>query len=177
MTALLACMALLWPELKAHAEMSDDEYRSGKVITSPAEQARVAEELQAQRHREARDAERLAAEERAHLEREAEDWARRPPGERLLRERCSSCHALAVMNGAGRGAIGWRFTVARMRWWHGAKLGPGESAVIAEHLRLTHPTDTLGAWREFGLLAAATLSLLALPVVVQRAIRRQWRAS
>lgn len=157
--------------------MSDHEYRSGKAITSPAEQARIAKELEAQRLREARDAERLAAEERARLEREAEAWARLPPGERLLRERCTACHPLAVTDGVARGTIGWRFTVERMRWWHGARLGPGEAAAIAEHLRASHPTDTLGAWKEFAALAATALSLLALPVAVRRSIMRRWRAS
>lgn len=157
--------------------MSGDEYLSGKVITSPTEQARIAKELEAQRLRKAQEAQRLAAEERARLEREAEAWARLPPGERLLRERCLACHTLAVADGAARGTIGWRFTVERMRWWHGARLGPGESAAIAEHLQATHPTDTLGAWTEFAALAAAAFSLLALPVAVRRAIRRKWRIS
>lgn len=176
--ALLASAVVLWSERAVHAEMSDEAYRSAKVITNPAEQARVAKELQAQRLREAQDIERLATEERARLEREAEAWAALPPGERLLRERCTVCHTLAVTDGVARGTIGWRFTVERMRWWHGARLGPGESAAIAGHLRATHPTDTSGAWMEFAMLAAAALFLCGLPLAVRRALGRGgWRTS
>lgn len=176
-TFTLACTVLIWPDGEALGEMSDEDYGSGKVIQSAAERARIAKELELRRHRETQDMERRATEERARLERDAETRARLPPGERLMRERCATCHTLAVTDGIARGSTGWRFTVERMRWWHGTRLGRGESALIAKHLHSTHPTDTVGVWKESAALAAVGSLLLALPVAIRCALKRQRQTS
>lgn len=174
---LLSCTELAWLACDARAEPSAQHYDSGKAVTSPAERENIARQLEVQRLRAAQDAARRAADEQARLRREAEAWARLPPGERLVRERCASCHTLAVMDGIGRGNIGWRLTVERMRWWHGAQLGPGESTLVAEHLRTARPTDSFGAWSEFAMLAALALFLLALPAAVYGALKRKGKFS
>lgn len=172
-TAPLAVAWLLVPAWPARAEMSDDEYRSpGAAISAPAERDRIAAELQAERLREAQEADRRAAAERARQESEAAAWALQPPGERLLRLRCTGCHTLAVTEGLRRGRLGWRLSVERMRWWHGAALESGEAALVAGHLHQTRPA---GAWRDRAEIALALLSCLAvfgLPWIWRRHRRR-----
>lgn len=173
-SARFAVACLLVPVWPARAEMSDDEYRSrGTAISAPAERDRIAVELEAERLREAQEAERRAAADRARQEAEAAAWARQPPGERLARQRCTGCHTLAVTEGVRRGRLGWRLTVERMRWWHGAALGSGEAARVAGHLHRTLPA---GAWRDRAEIALALLScvlVLGLPWIWHRHRRRR----
>lgn len=123
------------------AEMGDDEYRSSGSLRTPAERARIERELEAARLREL-EAERQAAqrqtEERLRLQQQLQ---RRPVGAQLLDQRCSSCHSAALVQQADRGELGWRWTVERMRWWHGAELQAGEATVLAAFLARTQGTD------------------------------------
>lgn len=150
----------LGPAPQARAEMSEDDYRSPGAIVSPAERARTTAELERAR-REAADAEaRREAEAKARRQRELDAIASLPAGERLLRQRCTACHGLAVLDGVSHGPLGWRFVVERMRWWHGAAIDSGEAAVIARHLNRERPADQVREWVE----AAVAAVLVALPV-------------
>ena len=168
MTGVVAVVCLLAPVQHVWAEMSGDDYRSGKVLGTPAERARAASELEAERRREAEIAARREADERARLEREAAALARLPLGERLLRSRCTACHTLTVTESPRLGRIGWRLTVERMRWWHGAALGAGEAALIAGHLHRTYPASTLRERGEVALAAVAAFAVFGLAFVWRR---------
>lgn len=123
------------------AEMAGDEYQSPGRVISPVERARIERELESARRRE-QEAERLAtqqqAEERLRVQRQLQQ---RPLGERLLDQRCSSCHSVAIVQQADRGELGWRWTVERMRWWHGAELQTGEAAVLSAFLATKQGSD------------------------------------
>lgn len=173
MTSLAAVVCLLTPVQHVWAEMSGDDYRSGKALGTHAERERAAMELKAERRREAETAARREAEARARAEREAAAWARLPLGERLLRSRCTACHTLAVAESPRLGRIGWRLTVERMRWWHGAALGAGEAALISGHLHRTHPASTLREWGEAALAAMAGFAAFGLAFVWRRHRRRR----
>lgn len=167
---VLSCAALVACLVSGHgrAEMSEDDYRSGSALANPAERERAAAELAAERLRAAElDAQRAsgAAARRAQ---EALLAQRRPLGERLLLRRCTGCHTLAVTDGLAHGVVGWRVTVERMRWWHGAPLESGEAAVIASHLRIIRPTTELCEWLEALLAGAGIVATVLLPVVWQR---------
>ncbi|MDP3086135.1 MAG: hypothetical protein Q8N44_20905 [Rubrivivax sp.] len=167
-TGVVAMVCLLAPVQHVWAEMSGDDYRSGKALGTPAERERAAMELEAERRREAEIAARREADERAGMEREAAAWARLSLGERLLRSRCTACHTLAVAESPRLGRIGWRLTVERMRWWHGAALGAGEAALISGHLHRTYPASTLRERGEVALAAVAGLAVLGLAFVWRR---------
>lgn len=133
---LLACLAS-----PACAEMAGDEYQSQGRLSSPVERARIEHELEAARQLE-QEAERLAtqqrAEERLRLQQQLQQ---RPLGAQLLDQRCSSCHSAALVQQAERGTLGWRWTVERMRWWHGAELKAGEAVVLTAYLTHTQGSD------------------------------------
>lgn len=139
------------------AEMSGDDYSPPAAGTDDATRALVAAELEAQRRAAALAAAAAAERERERLARAEAQRRQRPIGAQLLEARCSACHATAVTEGLGRGPLGWRFTVERMRWWHGAALPAGEAATIARHLSQTQPATV---WRVIGewLLAGAALA-------------------
>lgn len=158
------CAALLAATLAcaAAAEPGADDYRSTQpAVPTAAERRRLAERLEAERRREAeREAARLTAAAAEAARREAEQAAR-PPGERLVEARCSACHAPAVLDLALRGRLGWRLTVERMRWWHGAPLEPGEAALISAHLALSRPAGGMRLALEAGLGAATLAAFVA----------------
>lgn len=110
--------------------MEGDEYQSLGRLNSPVERAKIERELETARRRE-QQADRLAAqqqvEERLRLQ--------------LLDQRCSSCHSAALVQQADRGVLGWRWTVERMRWWHGVELQAGEVAELTAYLARTQGSD------------------------------------
>lgn len=165
-------VCLLTPVQHSWAEMSGDDYRSGKALGSPAERERAAMELEAERRREAETAARREGEVRARAQREEAALARLPLGERLMRSRCTACHNLAVTESPRLGRIGWRLTVERMRWWHGAALGAGEAALISGHLHRTYPASTLRERGEVALAAVAAFTVVGV-AFVWRGYRRQ----
>jgi hypothetical protein len=168
--ALTLCAGL------AGAEMGGDDYRSLAAPPDAATRKRLDAELASERQREADRTARQEAARRAEEARRAALLAARPLGERLLDARCTACHTLGVLEGREHGALGWRWTVERMHWWHGAPLGPGEAAVIAEQL---YRGRAATPWRAAAEMAALLGVLLAAPVsilILHRARRRR-RAS
>lgn len=145
----------------ASAEMSEQDYRSATVLKSPAEQSRIAAELEAARVREAEAAERQVEQARLQAQRRAEQLARRPLGEQLIDARCTACHTAAVLDGVRRSPWGWRWTVERMRWWHGAKLTTSEAVTLAEHLHERRPAGETRAWMERGLALLVVIGPIA----------------
>lgn len=146
---------LHWGPSPASAEMSGDDYASIKRLATPDEQRRVASELErAQQRTAALEADR-AWQEAQRRARAAEVQALRPLGDRLLDSRCTACHGLNVLDQRARSALGWRWTVERMRWWHGAVLRPEEVAAVASHLSRTRPGPA--GWLEAVLAMAAGL--------------------
>lgn len=140
----------------AEAEMSGDDYRPPPTTADAAQRAQAAAALDAER-RAAAAAAALAAERDREARAQAEAALRqRPPGAQLLDARCTACHTLTVSQAARHGPLGWRFTVERMRWWHGARLQAGEAALIAQHLAAAHPAGRWVALKEW-LVAAAVL--------------------
>jgi mono/diheme cytochrome c family protein len=122
----------------AFAEMSGDDYRSTARPLDAAARRQLETQLQHAREREAREAAEREQAALAEAARRARAEAARPAGERLAHARCTGCHTLAVIEGNGRGLWGWRWTVERMRWWHGAKLTGGEAAELARWLHQAH---------------------------------------
>jgi hypothetical protein len=162
----------------ARAEMAGDDYRSAAPAPTDDERHRI--EAQIERERRAA-ADRVAGEEvRLSADADAEAQARRrrgrPPGERLLEAHCTGCHTLGVLDGTSRGLPGWRWTVERMRWWHGAPLRDGEAGVIAAHLAVVRSAGSGRAAVEWGGVAAlAATAIGALTAAARRWLRRRPR--
>lgn len=155
------------------AEMSDQEYRSSAGTVDPARRARVEAELAAARASEAAASARREAEESARQRAWATAQAQRPIGERLLEAHCSNCHVPTAVAGIRRGRLGWRWTVERMRWWHGAAIGRHEASVIVEHLVQREPAEAGQVWLERSVaLAALAVPAAAAAYVIARARRR-----
>lgn len=157
----------------SRAEMSGDEYRSPTVITNPAERQHMAEQLERERAQAAEREARQAAERAAAAEAERRLMLARPPGERLLEARCSSCHRPEVVAGKRHTALGWRVVVERMRWWHGADVPRDDVAPIVAHLATTRPATGGQAVLEWAVPAAATVSMLFAATVYIRRLRRR----
>lgn len=117
-----------------HAEMSVDEYSSTGRISSPEDrrkEAAIVEELR----RLAELEELKRQQEEAHRQTVAANrLAMRPLGERLLDSRCTACHALNVLDNNSKSPLAWRWTVERMRWFHGAQLTTEEARLVSAHL-------------------------------------------
>jgi cytochrome c5 len=157
--ALAALVGLAVVAAASQAELSGEEYQGADPPASPAERARIAAEIEAERERAAMEARRRESEARRARERLAAQLAEGPPGERLTEARCSGCHSVAaVVEGKPRGPLGWRLTIERMRWWHRAALGPGEAVTIAAYLHERYPASRLRARSEQA-FAALGLSL------------------
>lgn len=137
--------------------MSGDDYGSTTRLTTPEERRRVEADLEQARERaEAEDAARRRAEvQRQTLE--AQRQALRPLGERLLESRCTACHTLNVLDQNDKSPLAWRWTVERMRWWHGAQLSTEEVRQVSAHLTLAR-AGGLG-WVDAGIV----IGLLAVP--------------
>lgn len=157
--AVLLIVAIAGP---VRAEMSDEEYRSPAGTLPPAQRSRVEAEMQAERASEAAAEALKSAEDEARARELAAQRARRPMGEQLMEARCSSCHVAALVEGSRYGAIGWRWTVERMIWWHGAPVTAGEAALIARHLTWAHPATASQVWKERATAGALVIVLLAL---------------
>lgn len=63
---------------------------------------------------------------------------RRSPAQRLVDTRCGACHSAELYACTGRSRLGWELVVVRMRLVNGARLAPGERAVIVHHLTEHH---------------------------------------
>lgn len=155
--SLAALLAGLSP-----AEPSGDEYRSTQPSpATPAERRRLAEQLEAERRREAELEAARAASAAAYAAQREALRAARPPAVRLIETRCGGCHPLELLELEPRGTLGWRFTVERMRWWHGAAASAGEAAVIVRHLAAAHPAAAPRIWAERAIAAAFVLGPVA----------------
>ncbi|MBA4265554.1 MAG: hypothetical protein C0453_10765, partial [Comamonadaceae bacterium] len=132
--------------LSVHAEMSGDDYRSPTVLSSPQERAKVEEELEADRRRLSRETEQQQNAQARALALQRQREQQRPLGERLLDAKCARCHSLDIVRSQSKSALGWRWTVERMRWWHGASLERGEAGVIARQLVQTRGAASSSIW-------------------------------
>jgi cytochrome c5 len=153
--AMMVSFALALAGGAALAELSGDDYRSTAPPPDPRTRARIEAELAEARRREAEAAAQQAARLAAEAARRAEQARQRPAGERLLEARCTACHALGVLDGAAHGRLGWRWTVERMRWWHGARLARGEATVIVGWLADTRPATPRRQLTEWALAVGA----------------------
>jgi hypothetical protein len=154
----LACLLAFsgLPCAQASTDWGDFETEMGVLPPDEAAEMRerIATEIAAERARDEatqqaalREAERIAAERAA-----------RPLGEQLVEARCLSCHDAGQIDLTHLGAPGWTITVLRMEWLNGARLEPGERAVIIGHLAARHPDRTLMEWA-LVLVATAAVGL------------------
>jgi hypothetical protein len=137
--------------------MSGDDYRSESTWQTPEQATRVARELEAARARAVAEAE-LEQQRQAEIRRQLQVLReQRPLGERLTEMRCATCHNLAVIEAAAPRRLGWRWTVERMRWWHGARVSREEAATIASHLDATRGDGVppFAGWLSGGLVLLA----------------------
>lgn len=161
------------PAAPARAELDASAYEAKTERTLPAaERARREAEFAAERAR----AEAREREERERLERERRAAAipNRPYAERLLHERCTSCHGSDAWSARARTRLGWWWVVVRMQYLNGARIAPGErSAIVDELARISAASRWLEAVQWLALGAAAAV-LAALPF--RRRRRRRDRA-
>jgi hypothetical protein len=150
---------LLLAGSRVAAEPSEDEYRSQQPApTSQAERQRLQEALDAARLRAERERAEHEQAARAEQARQAAEWARQPLAVRLMQQRCTGCHGLQPIEALRQGPLGWRWTVERMRWWHGAPLQRAEAALLSQHLWQQQGAGRQRMWLELG---AVMLTLLA----------------
>lgn len=157
--------------LPVHAEMSGDDYRSPTVLSSPQDRARVARELEAEQQRMVLEAEQQEKARAVAMELRRQREQQRPLGERLLDAKCTSCHSLEIVTSQNKNGFGWRWTVERMRWWHGVSLEKGEAGVIAQYLAQTRGAASPSAW----LVAGTGLACAGILFAWKRFLRRQAR--
>lgn len=142
-------MALLLLMAPLRAEMDAVEYESRRAPAGAAEIAsqrdRIEDERVAEAERETRH-QAMMIEEQARL---ASERARRPYPQRLLEDRCGTCHRLDVVGGVAHTAPGWLFVIARMRWWNGAPLSVPEAFVLTRHLAAHYPAQIWKAATEY----------------------------
>lgn len=168
---LLVCVAS-----SACAEMGSEEYQSTGRIGSSTQRARTGREIETSQKRE-QEAERQAAGQRAEEQRQLQmQRQQRPLGAQLLEQRCGSCHRAALVQQAVRGELGWRWTVERMRWWHGARLEVGEAAALSAYLASMHGSDDAGRCETWGLCSLGLALLAWLVLISVRRWRHQRRA-
>lgn len=98
---------------------------------------------------------------------------RRSPAERLVDERCGTCHGAALYARTKRTRLGWELAVARMRLVNGARIAAQERAVIVGHLTERHGAPAARAVAEW---AAALGSLAALVLLGRWTWRRRGRS-
>jgi len=154
----LACLLAFsgLPCAQASTDWGDFETEMGVLPPDEAAEMRerIAAEIAAERAR--NEAARQAA--LLEAERIAAERAARPLGEQLLEARCLSCHDVGQIDLTRLGAPGWTITVLRMEWLNGARLEPGERAVIIGHLAARHPDRNRKEWA-LVLVATAALGL------------------
>ncbi|MCC5983621.1 MAG: hypothetical protein JJU42_04570 [Rhodobacteraceae bacterium] len=167
----LACLInlLLAPIAQAGTDWGDFETEMGVLPPDEAAEMRerIAAEIAAERARD--EAARQAA--LLEAERIAAERAARPLGEQLVEARCLSCHDVEQIDSTTLGAPGWTITVIRMEWLNGARLEPGERAVIVSYLSARNPDRTVKEWA-FVVTAGAAVVALGLGAWAWR--RKRW---
>ncbi len=141
---LLACLA----PRQGLADIDPAEYELKTAVRSEKERKRFeaafvadrAREAELQRQEEERDAARLGAEKAA--------WEALPAAVRLMRTRCTACHATDNFVNQRHNRIGWELVVLRMQVLNEAALGAGERGVIAAQLAESYPASGRAAWVE-----------------------------
>ncbi len=169
--AVVLGTALVFAPLAARAELDAEAYQTEAGALTEAERAamraRLAAEIAEERARE--EVARRAAQ--AEAERIAVERAARPLGERLVEARCLSCHDVGQIDRTRLGTPGWTITVIRMEWLNGARMEPGERAVIVGHLSDRHPDRSLVEWA-FVVTAGAVMVAIGLGAWGWR--RKRW---
>jgi hypothetical protein len=158
---LLAAVVLSLVTAALHAELSSEDYLGGAAIQDEAERERLRELIDAARQRELLCAQALehehAEEQSRRQEQRAAEVASRPPGAVLAETHCGTCHAMDVMETVRHTGLGWSLTIARMRWLNGARIPPGDAAIVRAHLARTQAADIPRAICEYGLIALIAL--------------------
>lgn len=159
MRLVLAILALLLTSAQMDANTDWGDFDTEMGVLAPDEAARVrarlAAEIASERERQA-EARRVA---QAEADRLAAERAARPLGERLVEGRCLTCHDAGQIDRTTLGTPGWTVTVVRMEWLNGARLDPGERAVIVAHLAARHPDRNRMEWAVVLLMGAGVAAL------------------
>lgn len=156
---LLSLLTCLTPRAGL-ADVDPADYELKTSVRSEKERKRLeaafavdrAREAELQKQEEEREAGRLAAEKAA--------WEALPASLRLMRTRCTACHAADNFVNQRHNRIGWELVVLRMQVLNEAALGPGERSVIAAQLAESYPASGSAAWME----ALQQLAVALLPV-------------
>ncbi len=155
-------------------EMMHERPLQGRSLT-PEALAAAQRQLEEERAADLAEQRRLAQAAARLAEEELRRRAAMPLGARLVEDRCTLCHPPEVVAAVRHAWPGWAFTVARMRYWHGAPLAADELAPVIGHLASTQPTDRASTAVEYALSLGFVL-VLVLPVV-WRIRRRHGRAT
>lgn len=151
--------------MSARAELDASAYEPKTERTLPAEErARRQAEFAAERAR-------AEAHEREERERRAAEFAARPYAERVLLERCTSCHGPDRWAAQARTRLGWWWVVLRMQYLNGAIIAPGERSVIVEELVRNGPASPWLQAAQWLTLGAAAVALA--PLAFRRPRRRR----
>lgn len=153
---LLTCLAAR----AGLADVDPADYELKTSVRSEQERKRLeaafaadrAREAELQRQEEEREAARLAAEKAA--------WEALPASVRLMRTRCTACHAADNFVNQRHNRIGWELVVLRMQVLNEAALDLGERGVIAAQLTESYPATGREAWVE----ALQQLAVALLPL-------------
>jgi hypothetical protein len=156
---LLSLLTCLIPRAGL-ADVDPADYELKTSVRSDKERKRLeaafavdrAREAELQRQEAEREAGRLAAEKAA--------WEALPASVRLMRTRCTACHAVDNFVNQRHNRIGWELVVLRMQVLNEAPLGAGERSAIAAQLAESYPATGRAAWVE----ALQQLAMALLPV-------------
>lgn len=142
------------------ADVDPADYELKTAVRSEKERKRLeaafvvdrAREVERQKQEEEREASRLAAKKAA--------WDALPASVRLIRTRCTVCHAADNFKNQRHNRIGWELVILRMQVLNDAPINPGERSVIAAKLAESYPATESAAWVE----ALQQLAVALLPV-------------
>jgi hypothetical protein len=145
---MLLCLLTCLAPRAGLADVDPADYELKTSVRSEKERKRFeaafaadrAREAELRRQEEEREAARLAAEKAA--------WEALPVSVRLMRTRCTACHASDNFVNQRHNRIGWELVVLRMQVLNEAALGAGERSVIAAQLAESYPATGRAAWVE-----------------------------
>lgn len=156
---LLSLLTCLTPRAGL-ADIDPADYELKTSVRSEKERRRLEAAFAADRAREAELQKQEEEREAARLAEEKAAWEALPASVRLMRTRCTACHAVDNFVNQRHNRIGWELVVLRMQVLNDAVLGPGERGAIAAQLAESYPASGSAAWME----ALQQLTVALLPV-------------
>lgn len=167
---MLFCLLTFLASRPGLADVDPADYELKTSVRSEKERKRLEAAFAVDRARAAELQRQDVEREQHRLAVENAAWEALPASVRLLRTRCTACHAADNYMNQRHNRIGWELVILRMQFLNEALLGTGERCVIAAQLAEAYPATGRVAWAE----ALQQLAVALLPVwfwLIWKAVR------